>query len=66
MRNPYYSGTEEWHAYESGKADVHARIAAGHACGPDINEDHLRMMGDAYMAGVRAARTGQEPTDDVA
>lgn len=65
MSNPYYLDTEEWHAYESGVADVRTRIASGHVCGPDVNEDHLRMMGDAYMAGVRAARTGTASSDDV-
>lgn len=63
--NPYYAGTEEWHAFESGVADVTRRIANGYACDPDVNEDHLVMLGQAYIAGVRWMRAGQRQSGDV-
>jgi hypothetical protein len=53
--NQYYHGTEEWHACESGRRDVQAMIALGREIGED-NEDHLVMLGQAYIAGVRAER----------
>ena len=53
--NPYYQGTEEWHGFQSGVRDTQAWIAAGHVLGP-INEDYLVMLGQAYIAGVRAER----------
>jgi hypothetical protein len=63
--NPYYADTEEWHAYESGLADVRVRIANGLTCDPDINEDHLHMICQAYAAGFRAAHAGIVPKHDV-
>lgn len=56
--NPYYHGSEEWHAYQSGISDTLARIATGCDCS-EINEDHLIMLGEAYIAGVRSVRAGQ-------
>jgi hypothetical protein len=55
---PYFHGTEEWDAFFSGLRDTQVRIAKGHVLGP-VNEDHLVMIGQAYVAGIRAARTKQ-------
>lgn len=53
--NPHFEGTEEWYAWESGKRDTQARIDKGLVHG-ECNEDHLVMIGQAYVAAVRAAR----------
>jgi hypothetical protein len=53
--NPHYHGTEEWHAYESGVRDVQIRVMQGREIGED-NEDHLVMIGQAYLSGVRNER----------
>jgi hypothetical protein len=63
MANPYYHGTEEWSAYESGCADTRLRLAAGKGY-VSTNEDHLVMIGAAYMEGVRDTRL-QSGQDDV-
>ena len=53
--NPYYPHTEEWLAYQSGILDVVVRIDARQPIS-EINEDHLVMLGQAYVAGVRYQR----------